>query len=187
MARIFLLLCIIPLLGCSTVAESTAAFVVAEYSKEIEKNSRVYKGIDKCFVEGRPEAFLLAESIVYGNPITHNYQAVLNPEMRNINPIPPHHLAYAFYIIADRLADSRAFARKKWIEGNFEPGEAERIEQFIDRKYLESYLQKCFYVPEQYKKYVRPRDVIDSGYVPRPGVKNETRGIFEVLGSVAVR
>ncbi len=163
------------------MAQSTAAYVVAEYSKEIEKNSRIYKGIDKCFVQGRPEAFALAESIVYGAPIARNYAAVLNPEMRNIDPIPPHHLAYAFYIIADRIADSRAYGRKQWIEANFERGEAKKIEKFIDKKYLESYITKCFYVPEKYRKYVRPRDMIDSDYIPTPGARSDGSWLFSIL------
>jgi hypothetical protein len=181
MQRLFILLCLVALGGCSSVAESTAAFVVAEYSKKIERDERIYKGIDRCFVEGRPEAFALAESIVYGAPITHNYEIVLNPEMHDIDPIPPHHLAYAFYIIADRIADSRAVGRKKWIESSFEPGEAKEIEEFVDRKYLESYLTKCFYVPDKYKKYVRPRDMVDMDYVPAPGKKRNTSGVFDIL------
>jgi hypothetical protein len=159
--KIFFILIIMALIsGCSSVVTSTAALLVSLHSKKIESDSRRYKHIDKCLVKGRPGAFILAESIVNGQPIARDYQHILNPELHDRDPLPPHHLAYAFYLITERIGDTRAESRKEMLLPYFEKNEAKEIEEFIEYKYLKSYLTKCFSVPAQYKIHLKDRDLL---------------------------
>lgn len=144
-------LIIVAIGGCSTIAGGTAVFIVSSYSDKKERTTRRYKRIDKCFLAERPEAFLIAESIAHGTPISSDYNILLNPEMEKKDPPQPHHVAYSFYAVADRIGDSRGEAGKQWIASYMKEGEAEDIDDFISRKYLASYLSKCFSVPRSYK------------------------------------
>jgi hypothetical protein len=146
--------------SCSSVATSTAAFIVAKHSETIERNSRRYAGINPCFLKERPDAYKIAELIANGEPISREYDIILNPEKEDIDPPLPSHLAYAFYIIADRAGDVRAPDRKKWLAKYLEENEPRKIEEYIDMKYLDSFVMKCFSVPGYYKRYVSPRDMV---------------------------
>jgi hypothetical protein len=132
------------------------------YSKKIEKDTRRYSKINKCFVKDKPNAYLLAESIAYGEPLSNNLSVILNPEKNpKQDPPLPHHLAYAFYVIADEIGDSRADARKKWLLNYMQKEDAKEIEEFIEDKYLQSHLTKCFSINENYKVKIHARDLID--------------------------
>lgn len=152
----FLLLCT----GCTSVASSTLAFVVAKQSEKDAIKNRVYKGINRCFVRGKPEAFFLAQSVYYGSPIVVNPEIMLNPEGLIKEPIESYNVAYAYYVIAERIGDGRAKIGQDNIRQYIGDEEAGKIEAYIDKKYLKSYLNKCFYVPPMYKVYVKPRDMV---------------------------
>lgn len=159
MQRLLLLLSLF-LFGCSTVVSGTAVFIVGKYSEAQEKKTRRYKTINDCFIKGKPSAFHLAESVAHGSAISSDYRFILNPEKQDKDPDLPHHLAYAFYVVAENIGDVRANQKKEWLKKYMEKGEGDDIERFIKRKYFPSYLYKCFSVPKSYKKRVSIIDKI---------------------------
>ena len=147
--------------GCMSAVNGGIVYIMAKRSDMHEIDTRQYKGIDKCFIDDEPVAFMLAESVLYGQSIAEDPEIMLNPEGENdFNEPSNYSLAYTYYIIADKIGDMRAEARKKWISPNLEKREAEEIEKYIDRKYLHSYLTKCFKVPDRYKSHVSVKDML---------------------------
>ncbi len=160
MKNFVMILLVLLITGCSSIVSSTAVFIVAKHSEKVELETRKYKRIDKCFIGNRPEAFELAEAIAYGSPITEQYKILLNPEFEEKDPIEPLSLAYAYYYVADKLNDTRAQAKLKWLEPYMELDKATEIRKFIDTKFLKSYLGKCFDVNESFEKKVRTIDLV---------------------------
>jgi len=144
-----------------SVVNGGIVYVMSKQAQRDEVKERQYKNIDRCFIDDEPEAFILAESILYGHPTVENSEIMLSPEgLNDFEAISKFGLAYAYYVMADRAGDMRAKARMNWVKPNLEEGESEEIEEYIDRKYLKSYLTKCFYVPENYRKRLTGRDLI---------------------------
>ena len=141
---------------CTSIAESAAVLVVATHSKYKEVRDRQFQPTQRCLFKEKPDPFAIAESIAYGNPVTASYQKILNPgaagEAYQSDPAMPHYVAYAFYTLADRLGDTRAKAKQSWLSLYFERGETDSIKAYMERKYMTSYLEKCFVVPENYKQ-----------------------------------
>lgn len=165
--RISLLIMILFVSGCSTAVSAAAVYAVGKYSEQVEIKTRQYKGIDKCFMEDVESPFYIGDALVFGDQVAKKYQILLNPEGRDIDPVLPHHLAYAYYIIAEKMGDSRAVGRKKWLQPYLDEDAPDKLEDFIERKYLMSYLTKCFFVPAQYKKTVSERERAVNGEMLR--------------------
>jgi hypothetical protein len=148
--------------GCTTVAESAAVLVVSVHSHYEEIKGRQFKPTHPCLFKTKPDPYEIAESIAYGNPITSQYEKILDPgdpnEAYSMDPPLPHYVAEAFYIVADRLGDVRAAAKQEWLSMYFPPKEPAYIKKYMDRKYTTSYLDKCFVVPESYKRRLSVRD-----------------------------
>ncbi len=158
MKKLLLIAVLLLSVGCTSVATSTLAFVVAKQSQRQEVKDRQYKGINKCFVKGKPEAFFLADSVLYGSPLVQNPEVMLNPEHLRKDSISSHDVAYAYYVIAERIGDKRAAGGKARMMKYLKEQDAANVEAYIDKKYLQSYLRKCFAVQPRYKVYVKPRD-----------------------------
>lgn len=161
MKRNFFLVAIFFIHGCSSIASSTAALAVAMHAKKIEKDTRRYKGIDHCFVSGKPVAFDVASQILSTQAVNSEQQSILNPEHRNIKPYDPYYVAYAFYDISYRMGDFRAEKYKQNLLQYLDKKQAKKIEEFIEFKYLQSHLVKCFHVPHEYKIRLKDRDLVE--------------------------
>lgn len=159
--KLFLLLLVIPLWSCSSVVSGTAVYAVGKYSQVQEKRTKKYTYLDKCMDESKPSAYLLAESIAYGEAVTGKYNDILS-DLKNPygGPVEPHQLAYAFYYIAKVIGDVRGYERIGWLKGYMTEDEAKDIREGIDEKYKKSYLVKCFTVPDQHKLEKSIRDSI---------------------------
>jgi|GEM_PF-6237307 len=142
-------------LGCVNVISSTVqsgmVYFVAKHDETIQKKQKKYNATDRCVVSGAPEALALGDAIAYGQPLTAQYNKILSRTGEDIDPVEPRQLAYAFYIIAGRIRDSRAKERIIWIEKQMQPEEIDEIQSIISDKYLVSHLDKCFTVPDEYK------------------------------------
>ena len=161
MKRIFLLVAIFFIHGCTSIASSTAALAVAMHAKKIEKDTRRYKGIDRCFVSGNPIAFDIASEILSSQIANSEHKSILNPEHRNIKPYETYYVAYAFYEIAERMGDFRAEKYKQNLLKYLDVKQAKKIEEFIEFKYLQSHLVKCFHVPHEYKIRLKDRALVE--------------------------
>lgn len=162
MKRTLFLVVIFFIHGCTSIASSTAALAVAMHAKKIEKDTRRYKGIDHCFVSGKPIAFDVASEILSTQTANSEHQSILNPEHRNIKPYDSYYVAYAFYEIAYRMGDVRAEKYKQNLLQYLDKKQAEKIEKFIEFKYLQSHLAKCFHVPHEYKIRLKDKDLLNS-------------------------
>ncbi len=151
--------------GASSLAESALAYLVAKHAERIEIETRQYTRINRCFIKDKPNAFLLAEDIMYGSPVTGEYQIMFAPEGQKSDPVAPHELAYAMYVIAAQLGDTRAPAKKEWLASYMDAYEAKNIEKYIEYKYLQSYLEKCFSASSLYQKRLTPREIVKEDYV----------------------
>jgi hypothetical protein len=161
MKRNFLLVTIFFIHGCSSIASSTAALAVAMHAKKIEKDTRRYKGIDRCFLSGKPVAFDIASQILSTQVANGEQQSILNPEHRNKKPYDPYYVAYAFYDISYRMGDFRAEKYKQNLLQYLDKKQAHKIEDFIEFKYLQSHLVKCFHVPHEYKIRLKDRELVE--------------------------
>ncbi|MDB2415279.1 hypothetical protein N9W34_05855 [Rickettsiales bacterium] len=112
---------------------------VAEYYYTAER--------DKCLVNGMPSAFSLGDALSYGTAIAKNYSYILQSVQFSNEYYPEAaELAYAFYIIADRIGDPRAKAKIEWLYNYVTPEGKELVKTIIYRKFSKPYLQKCFSV-----------------------------------------
>ncbi len=107
-----------------------------------------YKDDDKCVIEGMPGAFEIGDKIAYGEPIANKYEHILIGDEFNKNDdiIEPLHVAYAFYIIAERIGDPRGVVRQRWAEPYMDVETKDKIISAVYRKYSATYLQKCLSV-----------------------------------------
>ncbi len=147
--------------SCLTSAvESAAVAVIAAQSEKQEINGRSYKAIDTCLFQDRPEAYAIAGKILYDQELQKKYYKLLDPNndrqafIKDANKLPQYYLAYAYYLVADKTTDNRAQNKIKWLDIYLKENETKQIKEYIDTKYLDSYLKKCFTVPLQYKKYL---------------------------------
>lgn len=150
--------------GCANVitsaVEAGVVFVVAKHDETVEKKQKQYTALDKCLIKGEPEALNLGNEIAYGQQLTAKYDKILSRTGEDAPPVEPHKLAYAFYIIAFEIDDKRAKERMDWIEKQMTPQEAAEIRDVIHDKFLISNLEKCFYVPGEYKIKKNTRQLI---------------------------
>lgn len=144
----------------SSAVESSLVLIVAHHDKTVEKKQKKYTATHKCVVRGEPEAYALGQSIAYGLPITTQYNIVLSRTGEAIDPVQPHQLAYAFYLIAYKIGDIRAKERIAWMEHYIPPEDAQEIRSIIEDKYLSSHLEKCFTVPDEYRIIKTTRQLI---------------------------
>lgn len=158
--RIFLLIILVNLTACTSVASSTAALMVALHSQKIERDTRRYKGIDRCFVPNRPSPLEVGYRVFNDSSLVIEYQIILNPELKKTEDFAVKDVAYAYFYIAHKMGDSTAWQYLKLISPQLNEGAAKEIEEFIDYKYLQSHLTKCFNVPEIYKKRLKDRDLL---------------------------
>lgn len=160
--------------GCANLVtsavESTVVFIVAKHDEVVEKKQRKYTALDRCIVRGDPEAYALGDAIAYGQPITAKFNIILSRTGEGKENIQPHQLAYAFYVIADAIRDSRAKQRMEWMEKSMKPEDIREIRSIINDKFLTSNLAKCFSVPESYKVAKTPRQLIfEDRYIDKFG------------------
>lgn len=144
----------------TSAVESTIVIAVAYHDKTVEKKQKKYTATHKCRIDGRPDAYLLAQNIAYGKPITDKYHLMLSRTGDEIEPVQPHQLAYAFYLIAAKIRDIRAKARIEWMEKYMEARDSEEIRSIVNDKYLLSHLEKCFTVPDEYRMTLTTREII---------------------------
>ncbi|MDB2415417.1 hypothetical protein N9W34_06570 [Rickettsiales bacterium] len=125
---------------------------MAKHEETKAKRDIVYNVISKCIVKGNPDAFQIAENIMYNYPVTQEQNRILNTleEDAEIPWFPNHHLAYAYYSIAEKIGDSRAAFRKNYFVQKYPPEELKNIDEILHKRYLPAYLNKCFSVPNQY-------------------------------------
>lgn len=150
--------------GCSNLissaVESSVVYVVAKHDETVEKKQKKYTATDRCVVPGEPEAFATGNAIAFGQPLTVKYDRILSRTGEDIEPVQPHQLAYAFYIIADEIRDSRAKERMTWMEKQMSPENAAEVRSIIQDKFLISHLEKCFSVPDAYRIVKTTRQLI---------------------------
>lgn len=144
----------------SSAVESGVVYLVASHDEVVEKKRKQYTALDRCIVKDDPEAYALGEAIAYGQPITAKFNVILSRTGEDTDPVQPMQLAYAFYIIADEIHDSRAKARMAWLEKYLKPEEAKEVQSIINDKFLISNLEKCFSVPEEFKIARTTRELI---------------------------
>ena len=134
--------------GCTSVASSTAALVVALHSDKLEKDTRRYKGIDRCFLDGRPKPLEIGYKVFNDPSLSAKYQVILNPELKKNDSYPYKEVSYAYFYIANRMQDKRAWQYLELTKPYLTSIERyKEIEEFVDFKYLQSHLTKCFDVP----------------------------------------
>lgn len=105
-----------------------------------------YTQRDNCIISGNPNPFALGERIAYGENISRKFENLLYG--KNFNPnedvIEPLQVAYAFYLIAERIGDARARARQDWVIPYMPPSFRDRVASAIYQKYSAGFLAKCF-------------------------------------------
>ncbi|MDA0780944.1 MAG: hypothetical protein PQ612_01570 [Rickettsiales bacterium] len=148
--------------GCTSVASSTAALMVALHSQKQERDTRRYKGIDRCFISDRPSPLEVGYNLFNGIFPSEDYQIILNPELKGGNNYSDNDLSYAYFYIAYKMMDSRAWDYMELVKPQLAEGRSKEVEDFIDGKYLQSYLTKCFDVPDKYKIRLKDRELIKS-------------------------
>ena len=131
------------IIGVGYLLSSVCAFAYAsDQEREYYHTLRHYS----CLVDGQPSAFGLAQRIARGGMMTHAYDVILEShgfEERNIDPAT---LAYALYVISERIGDRRAKDRKAWLERYLDEGVIDRVTSVVYRKYSKAYLKSCFSV-----------------------------------------
>ena len=161
--RICLYIILFFISGCTSVASSTAALVVALHSDKLEKDTRRYKGIDRCFVDGKQGPVEIGYKIFNTPSFAGEYQVILNPELKKIENYPPKDVSYAYFYIASRMHDKRAGQYLDLIRPYLSPqGRHKEIEEFIDLKYLQSHLTKCFDVPNEHQVRLKDKELLRS-------------------------
>lgn len=97
-----------------------------------------------CMVADRPSAYVMGEHMAQGNAvITHEFDAILE-SFAFVSQPEPIHLAYAFFLIADRIGDTRAQEKLEWLEPSLRADEIDIIKTAIYGKYSQPYLSECF-------------------------------------------
>jgi hypothetical protein len=152
MNKLYVLILILIVAGCTSIATSGTALIVSLHSNKVERDTRRYSGIDRCFMEEAPDSFVLANHIFYGQVEFSKYVYILNPELKKNKVFERYELAYAFFLIADKLGDVRAPEKIKALQVYFEKNRYEKIEKFINFKYLNSHLTKCYSVDKEFKR-----------------------------------
>ncbi len=164
--KLFTTLLILLLSACANLIssgiQSGLVLVVSHHDKVVEKKQKKYTAVDKCIVHEGLSPFDLGEAIIYGEPITDQYHIILSltGDINDVDPVEPHQLAFAFYLIADKIHDIRAPQRIEWLKSKMQPNDIETITNIIETKYLSSYLEKCFSVPEMYRINKTTRELI---------------------------
>ena len=151
MNKLYVLLLSSILASCTSIASSGTALIVSLHSNKLERDTRRYSGIEQCFTEDTPDPFALANNIFYEQILSSKYEYILNPELKKIKPLANYELAYAFFLIADRLGDIRAAEKMHALQVYFEDNSHQKIEKFINFKYLNSHLKKCYAVDREFK------------------------------------
>lgn len=122
-----------------------------------------YTGREKCIIENRPSAFEIGDKIAYGEPIASKYEYILEGDDFNPNEdvLEPMQVAYAMYVISERIGDTRGAARQRWAEPYMDMAKKDKVISAIYRKYSASYLYRCFSISSE-ESYKTPAQ--DSNY-----------------------
>ncbi len=99
-----------------------------------------------CMLYGQPSAYGLAKRIAKGDVMTHDYDVILESNSFDFRSLESIHLAYALYIISERIGDRRAKSSMVWLERYLDEDMVDKITSVIYRKYSRSYLETCFSV-----------------------------------------
>lgn len=110
-----------------------------------------------CIVYGQPSAYGLAKRIAREGVVSHDYDIILESNSFDYRELEPTHLAYALYLISERIGDRRARQKMEWLERYLDEVMIDRITSVIYRKYSRSYLETCFSVDG----YIPPLSVND--------------------------
>ncbi len=97
-----------------------------------------------CMIEGRPSAFGLAQNIARGtNDAYAKYNVILESYSFD-EKIEAPDLAYALYLISERIGDRRAVEKKEWLERYIDHETVDKIASTVYLKYSKEYLENCF-------------------------------------------
>jgi hypothetical protein len=97
---------------------------------------------EECPVRGRPDALALGNDIAYGEPVTAIYSSLIQGQ--SAQPVAPVEMAYALYLVADRLGDPRAKDRQTWLSHYLAPSVRQRINTNIYQEHSIGFLHECF-------------------------------------------
>lgn len=160
--KLVLLFILLMVTGCTSVASSTAALMVALHSQKQERDTRRYKGIDRCFISDRPSPLDVGYNLFNKNFSSNDYQIILDPQLKGDKNNSEIELSYAYFYIAYKIMDSRAWQYMELVKPQLAEDIPKETEAFIDSKYLQSYLTKCFDVPDKYRIRLKDRELIKS-------------------------
>lgn len=121
----------------------------------MEKTDIVYSPTMRCSIKGKPESFIIASEINNADSIADQLKIIIVKDLDNKNEIQnisKINLAYAYLKIAHKMGDIRAEEPLKILAKNIKEDELEELDKLIEKRYLLSYLRKCFYVPDEYLK-----------------------------------
>jgi hypothetical protein len=119
-----------------------AGFSISVKAAEYYHTPKLYS----CMVYGQPSAFGLAKRMAKGQITNHDYDIILESNSFDYKRLETIHLAYALYVISERIGDSRAKENMEWLERYLDEESIDRITSVIYRKYSKSYLETCFSV-----------------------------------------
>jgi len=127
---------------------------------------------DKCIVSGKPIAIDIGDALANGTAINRDFSHVLASQQFGEEYFPtPVELAYAFYLIAERIGNPGAKQKMDWLYPYMDPGSVEIIKTIIYRKYSNRYLRKCFAI-EKVKAPQTP-DVTEQKEASEDGAKTK--------------
>ncbi len=137
------------------MVEENSAYAQGSYREmpEYYHTSTFYS----CLVPGQPSAFELASRIARNGLTAHDYDVVLESYGFDMRELTPLYLAYALYLISERVGDERAKEKLEWLERYMDEEMIDRITSVVYQKYSKSYLKACFSVDG----YVPPLSVND--------------------------
>lgn len=128
-----------------------AVYAVSIESQKALEDRKVYTAADACMFGENIDPYNIAERIIYGEAITKKYKKLLSGISKDY--LPPHYLAYALYHVAREIGDIRAQSRINWLSQYVSKDAHYHIIRVLNRKYKQTYLEKCFTVPNSYKHY----------------------------------
>tara|TARA_B100001564_G_C20639861_1_gene671555 strand:+ start:484 stop:972 length:489 start_codon:yes stop_codon:yes gene_type:complete len=142
--KIRVLLGVIVLVGAMIFAGNVYAYPTQYRYDSDDRLSGSYS----CLIKGRPSAFGVARRIAYGEAITHDFGVLLDSEQFG-HYAEPIHVAYALFLISERIGDDRALQQKLWLEQYMQQDMIDRVRSVIYRKFSKNYLTSCFSIEEK--------------------------------------
>lgn len=148
---ILLVLCVT---GCATAVGGSVVYVLGKNAETMAKRNKRYSAIEDCFVPQPSSPYEIAERIFHGAVVPEGHEIILEhmpiPIGYGYDDPPPHYIAYAYYAVAYKMKDMRAEYRLRSFANVMKEKEFLTISDWIDFKYLPSFLNKCFNVPTEY-------------------------------------